>query len=69
MQPTVQLGWVLPSVMESLKGVTKSALEGKRKTFKLREGYHWKKAEDNKIYWHFERYNDYVENGSNYTRT
>ena len=62
-QPNILLGWVKPSVFEQLKGVSASSLEGKRKAGNLIEGYHYKKAEDGKYYFHFERYDEYVEFG------
>lgn len=64
MNTFVNLGWVKPIIIEKFKGVTVSALDSKRKTFKVREGYHYRKADDGNIYWHFERFDDYVENGS-----
>lgn len=59
----IQLGWVKPAIIEQLKGVSIAALDGKRKNHKMREGYHWRKADDGNVYWHFERFDDYVENG------
>lgn len=64
MHPIIALGWVKPVIIENLKGVTVAALDCRRKRHKMREGYHWQKAEDGNIYWHFERFDDYVENGS-----
>ncbi|MCF2826801.1 hypothetical protein CBQ28_02290 [Pseudoalteromonas sp. GCY] len=62
METYVQLGWVLPPVFERLKGIKKDMLDCRRKDGKIPEGHIWRKAPDGRVYYHFERWNEYVEN-------
>jgi len=63
MKAYIQFGWVLPTIFEQYKGITKDALDKKRKTGKLIEGIHFKKADDGRIYYHYENYDEYVAHG------
>ncbi|KZN46018.1 hypothetical protein [Pseudoalteromonas luteoviolacea] len=63
MNAYIKLGWVLPIIMEQLKGLDKDKLDNRRKKGQLEEGVLWKKAGDNRIYYHFENWDNFVENG------
>lgn len=59
----IKLGWVKPRVIENLKGITEGALKKKRERGLLLEGFHWRKASDNVIYFNYERLDEFLENG------
>lgn len=61
--PTINLGWVHPRVIESMKGLTKDQLDGRRKAGKYIEGEHWIKDPVGSIMWHFENLDRWVEGG------
>ncbi|MCL1124480.1 hypothetical protein [Shewanella surugensis] len=57
---SVKIGWVKPVMLERLKGITYDALKKKRPL--LEEGHHWRKAGDGVIYYHFEAFDEWLEN-------
>lgn len=59
----IKLGWVKDRILERLKGITSEALRSKRREGKLVEGYHWRKADDGVIYYHYERIDEYLGHG------
>lgn len=59
----IKLGWVKPKVIENLKGITEGALKKKRERGILIEGIHWRKAQDNVIYFNYERLDEFLDNG------
>jgi len=59
------LGWVKPIVIENLKGITVGALKKKRERGLFVEGIHWKKADDNVIYFNYEKVEEYLDHGYN----
>jgi hypothetical protein len=58
--PNFKLGWVKPSVIENLKGITINALSHKCKQGVLTEGYHYRKAADGNIYFNFENVDEWL---------
>lgn len=58
----ILMGWVHPRAFEA-KGITRDQLDGKRKTGKLSEGYHWVKDPSGNVMYHWERYNEWCEHG------
>ena len=55
--------WVRPSIIERDKGLTCSALDKAKNRGHFIEGKHWKKDRQNRIWWHFEALDEWVENG------
>lgn len=55
----IKLGWVKPVVIQNLKGITVAALKKKKERGQLIENVHWRKADDNVIYYHFENINKF----------
>jgi len=59
----IKLGWVKPIIIEQLKGITINALRQKCKRGLLIEETHWRKADDNVIYFNFENLEEYLDHG------
>jgi hypothetical protein len=58
----IKLGWVKPIIIEKFKGITIAALDKKRQRGVLIEETHWRKADDNVIYFNFEKLDEYIAN-------
>jgi len=59
----IKLGWVKPIIIEKFKGITIAALDKKRQRGVLIEEKHWRKADDNVIYFNFENLEEYLAYG------
>lgn len=58
--PVITLGWVKPDIITSLKGISKQALDKKRKRGQLLESVHWGWS-DGVIYYNYEAINAKLE--------
>ncbi|MFT6692806.1 MAG: hypothetical protein ACJAXH_003348 [Colwellia sp.] len=62
--PLLTLGWVHPRIIESLKGLSRDQLDGRRKAGKFIEGVHYVKDPVGSIMWHFENLDNWIEGGT-----
>lgn len=51
---------MLPSVIAEMTGYTEKALKEKAKQGRLIEGYHYKKAPDNKLVFNWRRFEEWM---------
>lgn len=58
----IRLGWVKPIIIEKFKGITGGSLRKKRESGFLIEERHWRRAEDNVIYYNFEAIDNRIGN-------
>jgi hypothetical protein len=63
LSPTLKLGWFHPRIIESLKGLTRDQLDGRRKAGKYIQDEHWTRDYLGSIMWHFENLDHWVEGG------
>lgn len=55
--------WIKGSLYAQISGLSKHALEGKRRSGAWAEGWHWRKAPDGNIYYNWHEIDQWVEHG------